>query len=127
MRAQTLEHRSERDQKARAYSRSIAEADVTRHIPASQTSESVDLIASFKSLDLSAAGIQVGVDEAIRLDTVLKMKITIPLTEQTFRLSGRVAWCHLNEVKRPSWLIGIQLVDCDPEELDSWRKAIEDL
>lgn len=97
------------------------------HIPASQTSESIDLIASFKSLDLSAGGIQVGVDEPIRLETVLKMKITIPLTEETFRLAGRVAWCHLNEVRQPSWLIGIDLQNCEPQELQRWRKALDDL
>ncbi len=122
-----MAHQAEREITPRAYARIIAEADVRLHIPASQTSESIDLIASFKSLDLSAGGIQVGVDEPIRLETVLKMKITIPLTEETFRLAGRVAWCHLNEVRQPSWLIGIDLQNCEPQELQRWRKALDDL
>lgn len=122
-----MESRLQDNRTPRTEHRIIAEAEVRLHIPAAQSADSVDLIASFKSLDLSAGGVQVGVDEPLRLNTVLRLNITLPSVEKSFRLMGRVAWCHLNEVKQPSWLVGIHLVDCEPSELHHWRKAIEQL
>ncbi len=122
-----MESRSSAKITPRTEQRVIAEAEVRLHIPAAQSADSVDLIASFKSLDLSAGGVQVGVDEPLRLNTILRLNITVPSAKESFRLMGRVAWCHLNEVKQPSWLVGIHLVDCEPSELHHWRKTIEQL
>lgn len=108
----------------RSHLRVTAEAEVVLRIPGEHFGGNLDLIATFSSLDVSAGGIQVGVDIPLRLDTLLKLNVTIPALRETFKLVGRVAWCHLNEVKHPSWLVGVQLVASQGSELRRWQDSM---
>ena len=75
----------------RSHPRISTAVEVMLRIPGSPGEEDLDVVASSESLDLSQDGLQVGVDQPIRLETLLRMNVTVPTFGQTFKLVGRVA------------------------------------
>ena len=111
----------------RSHSRILAQSEVTLRIPSGRPGCNLDLIASFRSLDVSAGGVQVGVDRPLRLDALLRMNITVPALNETFRLVGRVVWCHLNTVRQPAWLVGLELMQSSESDLDRWQDSLKNV
>lgn len=77
------------------------------------------------SLDLSAQGLQVVVDDVIEVDTILRLCLDIKNREPIF-VVGEVKW-QRPDTESDGVRIGFSLFESDDTDIDAWKNAIKDL
>ena len=112
------------DQNHRVETRLELEATIFIEIIASDSSSSGSVIMC-NSLDLSANGLQVILDEEISVDSILRLCIDLKDAEPIF-LVGEVKW------KRPDaetggYRIGFLLFESDDTDIQRWKELVAEL
>jgi hypothetical protein len=82
------------------------------------------IVMMCNSLDLSANGIQVVVDEDIALGSILRLCIDMPEQKPIF-LVGEVMWKRADTATRGICL-GFLLYECDDSDIADWKQWIAD-
>lgn len=77
------------------------------------------------SLDLSAKGLQVVVDESIEIETILRLCLDIKDRDPIF-VVGEVKW-QRPDTETDGVRIGFLLFESDDTDIDAWKQAIEEL
>jgi|TARA_Y100000310_G_scaffold282900_1_gene304487 hypothetical protein len=77
------------------------------------------------SLDLSANGLQVVVDEEMPLGSILRLCIDMHDRDPLY-LVGEVMWQRRN-AKSEGYCIGFSLFESDDTDIQSWKEVVADL
>lgn len=111
------------DQNSRIETRLDQEETILLEIIASDTNSAGSVIMCH-SLDLSANGLQVILDEEISLGTILRICIDLAHTDPIF-LVGEVKWKRPDE-ESGGWRIGFLLFEADDTDIQRWKAFVAD-
>ena len=112
------------DQNNRAETRLDLEETIFIEIIASD-SRSEGSVIMCNSLDLSANGLQVILDEEISLGSILRLCIDLPTTDPIF-LVGEVKWIRPDEAAG-AYRIGFELFESEDTDIQRWKEMVADL
>ena len=74
-----------------------------------------------KSIDVSANGVQIALDYALPLQSLLRLCLESNDGEAPFLLAGEVAWLRPKEAQT---LVGFRLLDSDDTDIIRWKEYI---
>ena len=79
-----------------------------------------------QTLDVSARGLQLAVEEALTEGAFLQIGIEPPVDagEETLYLVGQVCWCRPAESGELPWLAGFALLPASESDLERWETLI---
>ncbi len=89
------------------------------------SSDASSNVVMCSSLDFSANGIQVVVDEDIALNSILRLCIDMPEKEAIF-LVGEVMWKRA-DTATGGIRLGFQLFESDDSDIAEWKQMIADM
>ena len=111
----------------RLEARILSEVTIFVETYSSPTGEAISPnIVISKTLDLSANGLQVVMDHALPLGSILEICIDFGLQQPRYHLIGEVRWVR----KAPGsllFLTGFQLLDSEGTQIEEWKKRIVEL
>ena len=111
------------DQNNRIETRIDLEETIFIEIIASDMSDT-GIIIMCNSLDLSANGLQVIIDEEISLGSILRLCIDLKDAEPIY-VVGEVKWKRPDE-ETGGWRIGFLLFEADDTDIQRWKEFVAD-
>lgn len=113
------------DELERAHNRLPLESRVYVEREASASGDEGDALVCH-TLDVSARGLQVALDEELTEGAFLQIGIDFPgeAGEETLYLVGQVCWCRPARRGDPAWLAGFALLPAEDSDLDRWEALI---
>ena len=91
----------------------------------SSTPDSNDgpVVVACKTVDFSANGIQVEMDQELTAGAIHQMALDVPNSKERFQLTGEVRWVRLLP-EGNKYVAGIMLFDSEGTEIIDWKLAI---
>lgn len=88
---------------------------------ASHDNSSAPNVVICNSLDLSANGIQVAMDDEIAVGSILRLGVDLPDGKDALYLVGEAKWVRRDG---DQYLIGFELYDAENTDIAGWKEAI---
>ncbi len=94
-------------------------------------SEAGSNIAICTTLDVSAQGLQIALDQELTEQAYLQIGVEPPHAEgddgEAFFLAAQVRWCRPGDSEDQPWLAGLALLQAGQSDIDRWIALISDL
>jgi hypothetical protein len=97
----------------------------TQAAPDSSTQQESILICN--SVEISANGLRVCVDEELETGAILQLGIELPEMEQPLYVVGEVRWCSSAREPDRGYYAGFKLLDSDGTDYDIWFSLVEEM
>jgi Tfp pilus assembly protein PilZ len=85
------------------------------------------IVVACKTVDFSANGIQVEMNEELTAGAIHQMALDLPNSKERFQLTGEVRWVRplsVNNASGEVYVAGIMLFDSEGTEIIDWKLAI---
>ena len=92
-------------------------------VSAMPDSQEGPVVVACKTLDFSANGLQVQMDQALTAGAIHQMTLELPNSSQRFDLTGEVRWVRLS-AEGSGYVAGIMLFNSEGTEIIDWKLAI---
>ena len=86
-----------------------------------------DAIVICNSVEISATGLRVRIDDAIETGTILRLGVELQELEQPLYLVGEVRWCEPNTKGGGGYNAGFKLLESDGTDYEIWRSLLEQM
>jgi hypothetical protein len=73
------------------------------------------------TLDVSQNGLGVGIDERLRVGSILQIGVELPGSTAPFYLTAEVRWCRETEGGDSAYLAGLLILNANGSDVDTWR------
>ena len=93
-------------------------------LSASFDDDSPSRVVICNSLDISANGIQVAMDEELALNSILRLGVDLGENRDTLYLVGEAKWVRRDG---DQYRIGFELYDAENTDIASWKEAVASL
>ncbi len=90
---------------------------------ASHDGQQPEEILVSKSVDISANGLQVLVNQPLEMNRILQVAVSLEDLESPINLITEVMWIIADETNN-QWMVGLSLLDSDDTKLAEWKTAI---
>lgn len=81
------------------------------------------VVVACKTLDFSANGMQVQMDQALTAGAIHQMTLELPNSSERFELTGEVRWVRVSS-SGAGYVAGIMLFNSEGTEIIDWKLAI---
>lgn len=82
-------------------------------------------IVTCSTMDVSREGLQVKVPQTLILNSILNIGIDLPDAADTLYLAGEVCWCQPGNDQHPPRTAGLQILNANGSDIDTWVTLIE--
>jgi len=96
-------------------------------LAASENSPQRESILICSSLEISANGVRVCVDDKLESGAILRLGIELPELDQPLYVVGEVRWCKPAQKPQYGYCAGFRLLESDGTDFEIWRKLLEDM
>jgi hypothetical protein len=96
-------------------------------LAASDTHSQQEAIVICNSLEISASGIRVWVDNELEAGAILQLGIELPELEQPLYVVGEVRWCKPAPESKNGYYAGFKLLESDGTDYEIWRQLIGEM
>ena len=96
-------------------------------ISASDTHSQQEAIVICNSLEISASGVRVWVDNELESGSILQLGIELPELEQPLYVVGEVRWCSPAPEPKNGYYAGFKLLESDGTDYEIWNQLIAEM
>ena len=96
-------------------------------IASSEPGTEQESILICNSIEISAGGVRVCVDEEFESGAVLQLGIELPDLEEPLYVVGEVRWCKPAPQPDLGFYVGFKLLDSSGTDYEIWNKLLEEL
>lgn len=97
------------------------QATIFLEVISAATEHEAPAVVICNSLDLSANGIQVAMDEEIAVGSILRLGVELGSDCDALYLVGEAKWVRRDE---DQYLIGFELYDAENTDIADWKEAV---
>ena len=81
-------------------------------------------IATCRTVDISAEGLQVHLDSELRVDSILQIGVEMPAGRETLYLAAEVVWCRPAQEPASGYSAGLRVLNANGSDVGDWRERI---
>ena len=84
-------------------------------------------VAACKTLDVSRGGLQVSLEQPLRVGAILQIGVELPSLNETLYLAGEVRWCRPDASGNDYWSAGFELQNAADSDIERWVDLLTDM
>ncbi|MCZ6830796.1 MAG: PilZ domain-containing protein [Gammaproteobacteria bacterium] len=96
-------------------------------LAASENSSQQESILICNSLEISASGVRVCVDDELETGALLRLGIELAELERPLYMVGEVRWCKPAQRPEQGYHVGFKLLESDGTDYEIWKKLVQEM
>jgi len=94
---------------------------------ASEPGRQQESILICNSVEISASGVRVCVDDEFEPGAILQLGIELPELEQPLYVVGEVRWCQPVNKPDVGYYVGFKLLESDGTDFEIWTELVQEM
>ena len=96
-------------------------------LASSEQGKEQESILICNSIEISAGGLRVCVDEKFESGAILQLGIELPELEEPLYVVGEVRWCKPASQPNQGYYVGFKLLDSKDTDYEIWNELLKEL